>query len=382
VATYHSVFLTHWYPNQQNPINGVFVREHALATALFDQVSVITIEGIGPNSAAPLQIRRETDEALTVYRLRYRRARLPKSTWLRRWLGVKQILSDLAQSNHPPDILHAHVYSSADLAAIFGRIYHIPAVMTEHASSYPRQLFTPWQRFKLRLFVNQMQCILPVSQDLAQHIQSYGIRRPFHIIPNAVNPAIFHPPAMKRTAAQRLILHVGSLIPVKAQDILLQALHLLRKRRQDFRCVLLGEGPQRPQLEALVETLGLKDCVELPGFVQHTAIADWMRQADLFVLSSRWENQPVVVLEALMCGLPVVAPRVGGLPEMITPSNGRLFEAGDPAALADSLDQILENLSLFSPQVLHTHAARCYSYASVGQQIHAIYQQLIGNADE
>jgi glycosyltransferase involved in cell wall biosynthesis len=140
------------------------------------------------------------------------------------------------------------------------------------------------------------------------------------------------------TGAERL-LAVGSLIPVKAPELLLDAFGRLAGDRPDAHLHVVGEGHLRPALESARGELGLAARVHLHGAVPHEELPGWYRQADVCVVSSAWESSPMVALEAAACGVPVVGTAVGVLPEM----DGAALTApvGDPEGLARALGLVL-----------------------------------------
>jgi glycosyltransferase involved in cell wall biosynthesis len=136
-------------------------------------------------------------------------------------------------------------------------------------------------------------------------------------------------------------LFVGRLVPVKGLDVLLDACAELARSGGRFRLCLVGDGPLRGSLEQRAGRLGLGGKVQFCGPRPHGQLPDWFRAADLFVLPSRSEGLPSVLLEATACGTPFVASRVGGIPEVAGPEGSRLVPPGDAGllavALADSL---------------------------------------------
>jgi glycosyltransferase involved in cell wall biosynthesis len=139
-----------------------------------------------------------------------------------------------------------------------------------------------------------------------------------------------------------LILGVGRLTAQKAFDVLIEAFAQVRKTRH-ARLVILGEGEQRPMLEALVKRLGLQGDVQLPGFVSNPYA--FMANAAVFVLSSRWEGLPTVLVEAMSLGTPVVATDCPSGPREILKDGkyGQLVPMNDPAALALATQNALSN---------------------------------------
>lgn len=138
-----------------------------------------------------------------------------------------------------------------------------------------------------------------------------------------------------------VILGVGRLSPQKDFPTLIRAFAKLRKSRA-ARLMILGDGPDRSKLEQLVESLGLKDDVFIPGFLPNPY--PYIRAASLFVLSSRWEGLPTVLIEALACSTPVVSTDCPSGPVEILESGrlGRLVPVGNDRTLADAMDVELE----------------------------------------
>jgi glycosyltransferase involved in cell wall biosynthesis len=115
----------------------------------------------------------------------------------------------------------------------------------------------------------------------------------------------------------------------------------LRDRRPRLRCYIVGDGPARQQLADAIAVQKAKERIALMPSCPTDGVATWMAAADLITLPSYREGCPNVVIEALASGRPVVATRVGGIPELMDDSSGRLVPARDVAALTTALDQVL-----------------------------------------
>ncbi len=124
-----------------------------------------------------------------------------------------------------------------------------------------------------------------------------------------------------------LLLAVGRLIAQKDHATLLHAFRSVRGSQPEARLAILGSGPLEAETHALVRELGLDGAVLLPGRLE---IRDWLERADVFVHSSRWEGFGIVLLEAMLASLPIVATRVSAVPEIVVDGEtGELVEAGD-----------------------------------------------------
>jgi glycosyltransferase involved in cell wall biosynthesis len=137
-----------------------------------------------------------------------------------------------------------------------------------------------------------------------------------------------------------MILFVGNLAHVKGVDALIESLGTLAQQGVSFRCYLVGDGALRPQLESAAATRA-PGRVEFVGAVDHDRLPDWFRAADVFVLPSRSEGVPNVLLEAAACGTPWVASAVGGVPEIARSAADRLVPPQDAPALAAALHEVL-----------------------------------------
>lgn len=183
-----------------------------------------------------------------------------------------------------------------------------------------------------------------VAHDLANHFRLQSIEAIYNpIVTDALKTLSCaeanHPWLTARHAP--VVLGVGRLAPEKDFSTLIKAFARLRETR-DARLIILGEGELRSPLEALVRQFGLQEVVSLPGFVSNPYA--FMRQADLFVLSSAWEGLPTVLVEAMACGTSVVSTDCPSGPAEILENGrwGRLVPVGDEIALAEAMAATLD----------------------------------------
>ena len=143
------------------------------------------------------------------------------------------------------------------------------------------------------------------------------------------------------------VLTVGRLHPQKSHHVLVEAVALLRDRDVDVTVTLVGEGATRAALEQLIRSRGLEDRVHLVGAVGQSDVAAYFQDHDVFCLASVSEGLPVVLMEALAAGLPVVTTRITGVPELVEDGRtGLLVPPARPQALADALQRVVEDADL------------------------------------
>jgi glycosyltransferase involved in cell wall biosynthesis len=372
------LFITAWYPTKENPVNGVFVREHAKAVSLSGDEVVIIHNERSKNRLKRIYLVSDCmEEGIRTIRISYSSLFVrPVNFFLYVW-GILGISKKLMESGFRPEVIHAHIFSAGVPAVILGKLSRIPVVITEHWHGFPQKKLKWTDKIMAKFAMNNAQWILPVSQGLQQGIEAYGINGRFQVVPNVVDPLLFHPiqrdPEQGR---QKKILFVGLLVPVKGMPYLFQALARLRQQRDDWQVDIVGDGPSRTEYEHLAQQLGLVQKLTFHGMKSKQEVAEFMRRADLLVLPSLWENLPCVLIEAMASGLPVIATLTGGIPEIFHEELGILVPPGDTDRLCSALFRIMGSLDQFDRGKI---AQRALSYRpeAVGKLIHSIYQDCV-----
>lgn len=245
---------------------------------------------------------------------------------------------------HPPEAMLSTL-TGANLVAIAARFLSgrwFPLVVREAVTLPGRE--SGLRRFAVRWLYRLADHAIALTEPMAAQLRERtGLPAGrISILPNPIDHEHIRGLSLQDTdrdeiaAARPYILSIGRLSPQKGYDDLLRALAMLPTPP---RCIILGEGPQRTELEALVRKLHLQDRVLLPGL--RTNPYPWLRHASAFVLCSRWEGYPNALLEAASFRLPMVVTRydasVNSLLSAYEPDRLRLVDCGDIEALADAL---------------------------------------------
>jgi glycosyltransferase involved in cell wall biosynthesis len=152
----------------------------------------------------------------------------------------------------------------------------------------------------------------------------------------------FFPEQLDAPPANAQLVCVGRLTEQKGQLLLLDAVAEVRRRGHAMQLVLAGDGELRPEIESRIAALGLREAVRITGWIDSAAVAKLIRASRALILPSFAEGLPVVLMEALALGRPVISTYVAGIPELVIPQeNGWLVPAGDVASLADSIEELL-----------------------------------------
>lgn len=266
--------------------------------------------------------------------------RVPARGYLRERRAVARVLREFR-----PDIVHTHGYRIDVVERPVAARLGIPTVTTVHGPSMNGGLKGAFYEWLQRRNYRRFDAVVAVSAALRDTTLADGVKADhLHLIPNAWGG--LNPP-LPRAEARRLldlpdgatvVGWVGRMIPVKGGDIFLEALRLLQDPRPI--AAMIGHGHEEATLRARARELGLGDTVRFyPGVTEAGRL---FPAFDTWVLSSRSEGLPVVMLEAMAARTPIVAARVGGVPEVVTDGlEGILVAAENPAALADGIARSL-----------------------------------------
>jgi glycosyltransferase involved in cell wall biosynthesis len=391
------LFITPWYPTRNRRQAGVFVREQVKSVlSCGGEVAVLHISDARARFRGRWRMVREDDpelsEGILTYHLYSRPVRLPRLLWWAMAMPsylVSYSLSMVAavaafrrlrRAGFRPDVINAHVYTAGVPAVVIGKLFRVPVVVTEHYTRFPLRTLPRGGLKKARFAFGHAARVLPVSSALQQAIEAYGISARFEIVPNAVDTSVFHPGTRRRAAGKpKKLIFVGGLEPThhKGFPTLLAALVALRDRRTDWLLEIVGDGPSRVDYESRVGKAGMQSCIQFRGAMAKPQVAKAMRDSDAFVLSSRVETGPCVVMEALASGLPVVATRVGDVPEMVSDRDGLVVAPEDAGALTDALDRILSGLDTYDRADISARAGSRYGLAAVGKRLTSIYGDVL-----
>ncbi len=299
----------------------------------------------------PWQVERE-DEFI---RVRFRRRPFPS------------IRRGLAELPFRPDLVHGHFYDAAAATLLLARRLGVPYVLTEHST-----LARPLNLLERRAF-REAGRVMPVSRMLQDALESSGLEARYEVVPNVVDLDSFSPAPHPPRPVKRLVA-VTRMTEIKGVPDLLEALRLLKTRRQDWTCDLIGGGERGGDYRALASRLGLMDQAVFHGELRRPEVAAALRAADLFVLASRIETFSVATVEAMACGLPVVVTACGGPEELVGPEAGVIVPKENPAALAEALDRTLSDLGRFRPEEIARTVAGRFGAEVVGRRLLEIYE--------
>ena len=276
------------------------------------------------------------------------------------------------------DLVHAHIYASATAAAVATLGTGVPLVITEHTEASWRYRHARWISWGLYRHAKH---VIAVSSAIRQRLIITDHVSPARItvVPNAVAPAAsapnVAPPALPvELGGGPLVGVIARLQPEKGVAAFLRAAARVSSIFPEARFLVVGDGPLRQELSTLAERLGVRERVHFLGFQPDARqIIEYL---DALVVPSVSEGTPLVVLEAMAAGVPVVASAVGGIPDQIRHGKeGLLIPPGDPVALGEALLKLLRDPAnaRFLGEASRKRATSEFSYSTMMQRIEAVY---------
>jgi glycosyltransferase involved in cell wall biosynthesis len=198
--------------------------------------------------------------------------------------------------------------------------------------------------FLIKLFWRRVDKLIAISTEIFNELVNFGVHKEnLAYIPNSVDTEYFTPSTLKTWSSPINILFVGRLTEEKGVDTLFLAMReVIAKGFNQLSLTLVGDGPLRQEFEQMVSDLGITKYVEFVGNTNE--VARYYRNSHILVIPSNWEGLPLVLLEGMACGLPIVASNLGGNREGIEDGiNGLLFAPGEEKELSSKIIYLLEN---------------------------------------
>ncbi len=378
------LIFTGWYPNGNNAVKGVFVREQvrALHKSGLEVALLYPFDEEIPSG----KLGKSWEEGIRVYRAHSMALRNRYLARLYSYFVSWRLLRKLSDE-FQPDLLHVHVgYPAAMIAYFFTRKHKIPYLITEHMSFLQDYVAKFRHRVLLRRAFEKAALVLPVSAALAEQIRGFGWKTTLQVVPNVVDTERFSPGKADREGRVGVkdrvnILFVGGLdeTQVKGLQFLLPAFAALVKETP-ARLRVLGDGMYRPRYEKQAEELDISGYCTFQGWVNPAAMPDYYRDCDFLVLSSLKETFGCVLLEAMACGKPVLATACGGPQSIVKAGTGLLVAPGDVSALEQGLKEMVRRLSQFDSKFIRAHVERHYGSQALAEKLSGIYQEIANDS--
>lgn len=260
------------------------------------------------------------------------------------YAALERFVRNKVLGHYDFDLIDAHYfYPDGVAAALLGRRYGKPVVVTARGSDINLIAQYAIPRRQIAWAARESTAVIAVSQALKDQMTDLGMEsaRTF-VLRNGVDLDAFHLMEASGSASEAesapILLSVGNLVEGKGHDLAIRAL----TRLDGAELRIVGDGPLKASLQSLAQSLSVAQRVRFLGRVPHERLSEVYGRADALILASAREGWPNVLLEAMACGTPVVATKVGGIPEIVkAKAAGVLVEERSPEAIASAVKGLL-----------------------------------------
>jgi L-malate glycosyltransferase len=380
----HILVISHNYPTPMDPAYGFFCKDQAEALAS----KGVKIGVVGPLLMSPKNIRRWRLSEFGVKKFKSEKnvitnllviPSIPKFPLLRLQLinfFGKRMLNSYVKKYGKPDAIHLQVYLAGDIAIYGSKKYNIPFVWTEHFSNVAQgQYFAPHKKLVNRVLSTAAYRI-GVSKFFCLELEKqFG--KTFDFVPNVYNDAVFHlPKGTKKISKPFTFINVSYFYPIKNHRRLINAFASLCKEF-DVSLKLIGSGDRLQEIKDLVDELGITRNVTFRGELNTQQVFTELITSHAYVLSSDLETFNVSIVEAMACGIPVVATKCGGPQTILDNDSIGVLTEQTVESLARGMKYVYENYSKFNPRDIAAYVERIYSMDAIGSKLHEIMKKVI-----
>lgn len=292
--------------------------------------------------------------------------------------AAKKALKWICKDGWQPDVIHAHFTEIANAFALAAD-ENAKIVVTEHSSLMNTDKPDAKTLAQAQTAYKRADKVIAVSKALADNIKS-SVGAQAEVIGNIVDAKVFDKLTTGSDNGHFKFVSCGNLVDVKCFDVLIKAFSKLDDKNAEL--TVFGDGIKKTELEALCETLGVKERVHFKGHQPRECIAQEYAHSDAFVLASRSETFGVSFVEAMCAGLPVVATKCGGPESFVNKQNGLLVPVNDVDSLAAAMNEIQRSRQSFDSAGIKENVCRAYSAQTIAEKLKDIYKSLVRHNDD
>lgn len=337
-----------WYPTNAKPMLGVFIKKHILLLNKEIQQAVVYFN-ITNDTTVNLKVFNTKKEDLNEIEILINKQSVFKLFYI--IFGFFKAKSMAKKIIGRADIIHLHtILPMAPLVWFYSFLNHAKIVITEHWTGYQPEdgNYTGFfKTFFTKKIIAKSSCVITVSKQLANAMQQHQLKFNNKIISNYVDVSVFNNENKKVDSNN--IIHISSLDDrQKNVSGLLNAFAKVINDVPQATLTIIGSGGDEDYLKKLCIELNINNHVLFLGKKTGNELAQQIKNSAALVMFSRFENQPVVILEALACGTPVISTYVGGINEMLDNSNSLRVESENNDQLSKAILKIINKECIFN----------------------------------
>lgn len=376
-------FVSRGWPSEQEPQWGSFERDQALALkSLGHEVVILSFDSRVRKYHRHYGITKVMHEDIPHYTI-YVGAIWLKA--LRSWsisyyTKIKnrffiRFFNHVVQKEGKPDVMYAHYLVNSSMVVVVKQKYNIPIIGIEHWSELGYKNIKNVIRLWAKKTYKDLDCLISVSTALRENL-----RRNFDIDSYVINNMVGHEfcyiPTEQKGKKVRFVT-TGNLLPVKGFDNLIKAFGKLNLPPDSWTLNIIGGGKEGDNLQKLIDSVGLSNNIHLLGRKSREGVIEILHDSDVYVMSSRSETFGVAAIEALACGLPVIATDCGGARDFVTKENGKICAVDDIYKLSDAILYMYKYHGDYDRAQIAADCQKRFSSEAIGKQLESIFEEVI-----
>lgn len=369
----HILFLSSWYPSNVKPFIGDFIERHAKAVSTLHKVTVVHV--VTDDSIKKNESKKSNDsnlESIIIYLPKSRNKILKFTSFFRAYL------QEINKIGHF-DLIHINISFPIGIIALYYKWFkNKKYLISEHWSGYqfPHNKKIGFLQKKItQLIVKNAEFVSPVSKNLQSAMEGFGLKGNYSTIPNVVDTLYFN--ISTKTLDNFTITHVSSMDnDVKNIKGILSVFSIVQNSISNVKFQLIGENSEK--YKPLVKELNIKS-IELIDQIPNTEVATYLKNSNVFVLFSNYENLPCVILESFACGVPVISTDVGGIKEYFPNNFGILIEPKKEGSLKNAILKIYNSEVKSDKKTMHEYAHNNFGREAISNLFSELYYKILSN---
>lgn len=377
-------FLPAWYYDITGTGAGIFFKEQAQAAQDYAKSASIFYPALGPQYLGKEEWQLQKEQQLPTFKYQgfgFPKRITPLLFWYNKKVRKAFTLFLANRQQQIPDLIHAHSLWAAYAALVIKERWNIPFVYTEHLGKWTQQEYElpAYQLKVLKLLKEEASLITAVSQQLAQKIDDFFQQTLTKVTPNLVNDELFFPLATSSNSTDTFsLIAIGDPWYTKGLDVLIEAVgKAQRKTTKRLLLTLVDKIPGKEQLFPIINKYQLEEQVKFTGQLDRQALAKLLQQQNALVSASRVESFGITMVEALACGIPVIATKTAGSVDILQPFCGSIVPQEDAEGLANGIITCIKNVHSYDKQRLTEYAKSTYGKAAFNHRWQQHYQAVL-----
>lgn len=381
----HILVIPSAYPTEDAPLRSSFFKEQSIAVKkdgkkvglIYSETRRVTGININTITKNHFQVSDSCEDGINTIRLHgwnifLMRNSLGVNLWVRQSIKLFKIY---IKKYGIPDIIHVHcgLYGGLVGKAIKEK-YNIPYIITEHLSIVMNHKLDSYHKKILKESYENADALISVGSKLKESMSVYA-NKDISVIPNIVNTSIFNYIEEAKEKKFKFI-SISNLKLDKRVNLTIEAFSMEFKGR-DVELIIIGDGPEKNNLINLSKSLGVEKQVKFIGAVKRENINKYLNKCSAFVLPSSFETFGIAYIEALACGLPIIATKCGGPEDFFNETMGYIIEVDNLESLRKSMVSIMDNYEMFNKAEISKFIKKSFSEEIIVSKINNVYHEVL-----